>query len=59
MIFYKESKSNKKSNSGGWEVRGRGVATVSVFFYFFSKDSKSEKKCFFFEGMKVREDWLV
>ena len=38
------------------------MARVSDFFLFFSKESKSEKKffCFlFFEGVKVREDWLV
>ena len=26
---------------------------------FFSKECKSEKKCFLFEGVKVREDWVV
>ena len=32
-IFYKESKSNKKTkNYGGWEGRGWGVARVSDFF---------------------------
>ena len=35
------------------------MARVSDFFFFFSKESKSEKKCFLFEGVKVREDWLV
>ena len=25
----------------------------------FSKESKSEKNCFLFEGVKVKEDWLV
>ena len=29
----------------------------SEFFLF--KESKSEKKIFVFEGVKVREDWLV
>ena len=33
------------------------MARVSVIF--FSKESKSEKKWFFFRGMKVTEDWLV
>ena len=34
------------------------MARVSDFFFF--KKSKSEKKnCFLFEGVKVREDWLV
>ena len=34
---------------GGW-----------LFFTFFSKESKSEKKkCFLLEGVKIREDWLV
>ena len=31
------------------------MARVSDFF----KDSKSEKKSFLLEGVKVREDWLV
>ena len=36
------------------------MARVSDFFFLFSKKSKSEKKiCFLFEGVKVREDWLV
>ena len=26
---------------------------------FLFKESKSEKNIFFFEGVKVREDWLV
>ena len=31
-----------------------------IFFFFFSKESESEKtNCFLFEGVKVREDWLV
>ena len=42
FFIYKESISNKKKNSGRWEGRGVGVARVSVFF--FSKESKSEKK---------------
>ena len=37
---------------------GRSVARESDFF-FFSKESKSEKKCFLFERVKVSEDWLV
>ena len=31
------------------------MARVSDFF----KESKSEKKIIFLEGVKVREDWLV
>ena len=59
-FFYKESKSNKKKSSGGWEGRVWGVARVSDFSFLFSKESKSEKKnCFLFEGVKEREDWLV
>ena len=60
-FFYKESKSNNKNKilavgRGG----GGGVARVSEFFFLFSKESKSDKKnCFLFEGVKVREDWLV
>ena len=34
------------------------MGRVSDFFLFF-KESKSEKQCFIFEGVKVREDWLV
>ena len=31
-----------------------------MIFFLFSKESKFEKKkCFLFEGVKVREDWLV
>ena len=33
------------------------MARVSDFFSFFQ--SKSKKIVFFFEGLKVREDWLV
>ena len=61
FFFYTESKSNKKKKkSGGWEGRGWCVARVSDFFFIFkkeSKESKSEKNLF--EGVKVREDWLV
>ena len=36
------------------------MARISDFFFLFSKESKSEKKNWFlFEGVKVREDWLV
>ena len=35
------------------------MARVSNLFFFFSKESKSEKKSFLFEMVKVREDWLV
>ena len=62
-FFYKETKSDKKKNSGGWEGRGGcgGVARVSDFFFLFFQKSPSLKKksVFFFEGVKVREDWLV
>ena len=34
------------------------MARVGDFFSFF-KESKSEKNVFFFEGVKVREDWLM
>ena len=30
-----------------------------VMFFLFSKESKSEKNCFIFEGVTVREDWLL
>ena len=36
-----------------------GVSRVRDFFFFFSKESESEKNCFLFEGVTVREDWLV
>ena len=58
-IFIKNpnlTKKKKKKKYGGWEGRGWGVARVSDFFF---KDSKSEKKINFLEGVKVREDWLV
>ena len=55
-FFYKETKSKKNLVVGrGW---GGGVARVSHFFSFF-KRIQVWKKCFFFEGVKVREDWLV
>ena len=54
MIFFYPNLTKKKK-SGGWEGRGGGGAWVSDFF---SKESKPEKNIFF-EGMKVREDWLV
>ena len=38
---------------------GGGVARVSDFFSFFQKNPSLTKKCFLFEGEKVREDWLV
>ena len=63
-FFYKESKSNKKKkNLAAGRGGDGGVARVSdfLFSFFFSKESKSEKNknCFLFEGVKVREDWLV
>ena len=58
--FYKETKSNKKKKSGGWEERGEGgVARVSDFFSFFQKNPSLKKNCFLFQGVKVKEDWLV
>ena len=59
VIFIKNPNLTTTKNSGGWEGRGWGVAEVSDFFFFFPKESKSEKKSFRFEGMKVTEDWLV
>ena len=35
-----------------------GVARVSDSFFFFQNNSSLKKK-FNFEGVKVREDWLV
>ena len=35
------------------------MARVSDLFFFFQKNSSLKKKSFLFEGLKVREDWLV
>ena len=35
------------------------MARVSDFVFLFSKESKSEKNCFLFEGVTVRQDWQV
>ena len=35
------------------------MCVARVIDFFFSKESKSKKKCFLFEGVKVKEDWLV
>ena len=58
MIFIKKPNLTKKF----WRLEGEGVgvARVSDFFlFFFSNESKSKKIRFLFEGVKVREDWLV
>ena len=55
-FFYKEPKSNKKNLVGG---RRGGVSRVSDFFFQSKNPSLKKKKIFFFEGVKVREDWLV
>ena len=52
------TKKKKKTILAVGREGGRGVGRVSDFFLFF-KESKSEKQCFIFEGVKVREDWLV
>ena len=58
--FYKESKFNKKKKKKKILAVGRGGVARVMFFFLFSKESKSEKKnSFIFEGVKVREDWLV
>ena len=56
IFFYKESKSNKKKNMVVGRGGGGGVARIRdfLFFPFFQK-----KNGFLFEGVKVREDWLV
>ena len=55
--FIKNPNLTKKKILAGGRGGGGGVARVSDFFL--SKESKSEKKCFLFEGVKVREYWLV
>ena len=40
-------------------VGGRGGGGVWLGLVIFFKESKSEKKNHFLEGVKVREDWLV
>ena len=52
FFLYKEYKSTKKILAGG---RGGSVARVR---FSFSKELKSENKKKF-EGVKVRDDWLV
>ena len=55
-FFIKNPNLTTKKNSGGWEGRGWGVAWVSDFFF---KRIRLKKKCFLFEGVKVKEYWLV
>ena len=52
MIFFIKKPDLTKKNSGHWE--GRGCGEARVFFFLFSKESKSEKKCFLFEGVKAK-----
>ena len=59
FFFFFIKNPNLIKKIGGWEGRGGGVARVSDFFFRFSKESKSEYFFFLFEGVKVREDWLV
>ena len=49
---------NKKKILAVWRGGGVGVARVSDLFFFFQNNSSLKKK-FNFEGVKVREDWLV
>ena len=42
----------------GGEGRGRVWLGYGVIFFFLKNPSLKKKK-FFFEGVKVREDWLV
>ena len=35
------------------------MASVSDFFFFFQNNPSLKKNYFLFEGVKVREDWLV
>ena len=50
---------NLKTNSGGWEGRGWGVARVIDFFFYYFFFQKNPSQNFFLEGVKIREDWLV
>ena len=60
VIFYKESKSNKKIWRLGWEGVGVWLEYVIFYSFFFHKNLSLKKKMFsFLEGVKVREDWLV
>ena len=60
MNFYIKKPNLTKTILAVGRVGGLGVARVSDFFYyFFSKESKSENNCFLFERVEVREDWLV
>ena len=56
MIFYKDSKSNKKNLAGG---RGGGGDVARVSDFFFQKNPSLKKILFSFEGVKVKGDWLV
>ena len=51
------TKKKKKILAGG-RGGGGGVARVSDFF-FCQKNPCLKKNCFLFEGVKVREYWLV
>ena len=58
--FLKENPNLTKKNLA--VGRGGGVARVSDFFFFFFQKNpslKNKKNCFLFEGVKVREVWLV
>ena len=58
IFFSKESKSNKKKKF--WLLEGEGVGCVArLSDFFFQNPSLKTKFCFLFEGVKVREDWLV
>ena len=63
ILFYKESKSNKQKKTTKILMVRRGgggdVAGVVDFVFLSSKESKPEKNRFLFEGVKVKEDWLV
>ena len=58
-FFIKNPKLTKKKfwRLGGEGVGGRGVARV--IFFLFQKNPSLKKKCFLFEGVKVREEWLL